>query len=128
MTSKLFYLPVKTLPYAFIRLLFFILVLQRRTMHVYVPLSRQSHLLFYLLGDDESGDKTKMETRERCYDFQKISPKNWQKIAFFRKLHTANISKNSIIILVFEKKQLFRPKLSKIAENCDHNIGPVQSS
>jgi hypothetical protein len=60
--------------------------------------------------------------------FKIFSPKNWQKIAFFRKLHTANISKNSIIILVFEKKQLFRPKLSKIAENCDHNIGPVQSS
>jgi hypothetical protein len=27
--------------------------------------------------------------------------------------------------LVFEKKrQFFRRKLSKIAENCDHNIGP----
>jgi hypothetical protein len=29
-----------------------------------------------------------------------------------------------IITLVFEKNAIFRPKLAKIAENCDHNIDP----
>jgi hypothetical protein len=27
----------------------------------------------------------------------------------------------------WEKRQFFRRKLSKIAENCDHNIGPVKT-
>jgi hypothetical protein len=37
----------------------------------------------------------------------------------------AKLGKNFIITLVFEKKcQFFRQKLSKIAENCDHNIDP----
>jgi hypothetical protein len=37
----------------------------------------------------------------------------------------AKFCKIWIVTLVFEKKrQLFRRKLSKIAENCDHNIDP----
>jgi hypothetical protein len=35
------------------------------------------------------------------------------------------LCKNLIITLVFEKNaKLFRQKLSKIAENCDHNMDP----
>jgi hypothetical protein len=33
-----------------------------------------------------------------------------------------------IVTLVFEKNAIFRRKLSKIAENCYHNIGPRFSS
>jgi hypothetical protein len=36
----------------------------------------------------------------------------------------ANFFKKIIITLVFEKNAIFRKKLSKIEENCDHNIGP----
>jgi hypothetical protein len=37
----------------------------------------------------------------------------------------AKLCKTLIIILVFEKNaNFFRRKLSKIAENCDHNIDP----
>jgi hypothetical protein len=37
----------------------------------------------------------------------------------------AKLCKLFIITLVFEKNaNFFRRKLSKIAENCDHNIGP----
>jgi hypothetical protein len=37
----------------------------------------------------------------------------------------AKLCQNLIITLVFEKKrQFFRRKLAKIAENCAHNIGP----
>jgi hypothetical protein len=35
-----------------------------------------------------------------------------------------NYAKLLIITLVFEKNAIFCRKLSKIAENCDHNIGP----
>jgi hypothetical protein len=36
----------------------------------------------------------------------------------------AKLSKILIITLVFLKRQFFRQKLSKIAENCNHNIDP----
>jgi hypothetical protein len=45
-------------------------------------------------------------------------------MAFFTK-DKAKLCKNLIITLVFEKNaNFFRRKLSKIAENCDHNIDP----
>jgi hypothetical protein len=44
-------------------------------------------------------------------------------MAFFAQT-TASFSKNLIIVLVFEKNANFCRKLSKIAENCDHNIDP----
>jgi hypothetical protein len=34
------------------------------------------------------------------------------------------LCKHLIITLVFEKNAIFCRKLSKIAENCDHNIDP----
>jgi hypothetical protein len=34
------------------------------------------------------------------------------------------LCKNFIITLVFEKNDIFRQKLARIAENCDHNIDP----
>jgi hypothetical protein len=36
----------------------------------------------------------------------------------------AKFCKNLIITLVFEKNASFLPKMSKIKENCDHNIDP----
>jgi hypothetical protein len=36
----------------------------------------------------------------------------------------ANFAKNMILALVFEKKAIFRRKLSQIAKNCDKNIDP----
>jgi hypothetical protein len=42
------------------------------------------------------------------------------KLAFL----THNKSKMLIITLVLRKRQIFRRKLAKIAENCDHNIDP----
>jgi hypothetical protein len=47
-----------------------------------------------------------------------------KKLAFFIR-NKAKFSKILIITLIFEKNAIFfRRKLSKIAENCDHNIGP----
>jgi hypothetical protein len=57
--------------------------------------------------------------------FKKISPKNSAKNWRFLTQIKAKLCKMLIITLVFEKKRLFfRRKLSKIAENCDHNIDP----
>jgi hypothetical protein len=45
-------------------------------------------------------------------------------LAFFAQT-IASFCKIVIITLVFEKKTpIFRQKLAKIAENCDHNIDP----
>jgi hypothetical protein len=62
---------------------------------------------------------------DRCYDFLNISPKNSaKKLAFFTR-NKDKLCKILNITLVFEKKRrFFRRKLSKIAENCDHNIDP----
>jgi hypothetical protein len=55
------------------------------------------------------------------YFRQKIQRENWR----FWLQNKAKICKFFIITLVFlEKRQFFRRKLSKIAENCDHNIDP----
>jgi hypothetical protein len=57
--------------------------------------------------------------------FYIYSPKNSAKKLAFLTQNKAKICKILIITLVFEKKrQFFRRKLSKIAENCDHNIDP----
>jgi hypothetical protein len=54
--------------------------------------------------------------------FKIFSPKNWR---FWLKTKLNYVFKNFIITLVFEKNaNFFRQKLSKIAENCDHNIVP----
>jgi hypothetical protein len=58
---------------------------------------------------------------------KKFSPKNFaKKLAFLTrnkaKLHTQKFDHN---IGFLEKRQFFRRNLSKIAENCDHNIDPL---
>jgi hypothetical protein len=54
-----------------------------------------------------------------------FSPKNSAKKMAFLTQNKGKLCKILIITLVFEKKsQFFRRKLSKIAENCDHNIDP----
>jgi hypothetical protein len=55
-----------------------------------------------------------------------FSPKNLAKIlAFLLKLHLVFAKKYDENIGVFlEKRQIFRRKLAKIGENCDHNIDP----
>jgi hypothetical protein len=61
-----------------------------------------------------------METRDRCFDFLNIFTK---KIGEKR----AKLCKNMIITLFFEKNaNFFSRKLSKIAQNCDHNIDPCK--
>jgi hypothetical protein len=57
--------------------------------------------------------------------FKIFSPKNSAKKLAFLTQNKAKLCENLIITLVFDKKrQFFRRKLSKIAENCDHNIDP----
>jgi hypothetical protein len=52
-------------------------------------------------------------------------PKNSAKKLAFLTQNQAKLCKILIITLVFVKKrQIFRRKLSKIVENCDHNIDP----
>jgi hypothetical protein len=46
-----------------------------------------------------------------------------EKLAFLNQ-NKAKLCKNLILTLVFEKNAIFCRKLSKIAENCDHNIDP----
>jgi hypothetical protein len=50
--------------------------------------------------------------------------KKMQKLAFLTR-NKAKLCKFLIVTLFFVKKrQFFRRKLAKIAENCDHNIDP----
>jgi hypothetical protein len=57
--------------------------------------------------------------------FKKFSPKNSAKNLALLTQNKAKLCKIFIITLVFlEKRQFFGRKLSKIAENCDHNIDP----
>jgi uncharacterized PurR-regulated membrane protein YhhQ (DUF165 family) len=54
--------------------------------------------------------------------FRYFRRKNRQKWAFLAQ-NKATLFKNLVVTLVFEKNANFlRQKLSKIAENCDHNI------
>jgi hypothetical protein len=54
-----------------------------------------------------------------------FSPKKFAKNLAFLTRNKAKFGKKFIITLVFKKNaNFFRPKLGKIAENCDHNIDP----
>jgi hypothetical protein len=68
-------------------------------------------------------------SRDRCYDFLKyFRQKNGQKMAFLTQ-NKAKLCKNLKYNIGFrEKSQFFRQKISKIAENCDHNIDPSVST
>jgi hypothetical protein len=69
------------------------------------------------------------DTWDRCYDFLNIFAEKFSKEVAFLIQNKAKLCKKFIITLVFEKKrQFFRQKLSEIAENCDHNIGPWSQS
>jgi predicted aldo/keto reductase-like oxidoreductase len=58
-----------------------------------------------------------------------FSPKNSAKKLAFLTQNKANYAKFLIITLVLEENaNFFRQKLSKIAENCDHNIDPLNDS
>jgi hypothetical protein len=52
-----------------------------------------------------------------------FAEKNCKKLSFFTH-NKAKLCKNFHNIGFWEKRHFFRRKLSKIAENCDHNIGP----
>jgi hypothetical protein len=57
--------------------------------------------------------------------FKKNSAKNLAKIlAFFVQITASFCKKTYRNIGFWEKRQFFRWKLAKIAENCDHNIDP----
>jgi hypothetical protein len=58
--------------------------------------------------------------------FKLLSPKKWAKNWWaLLTQNKAKLCKILIIILVFEKNaSFFHQKLSKIAENCGHNINP----
>jgi hypothetical protein len=57
--------------------------------------------------------------------FKIFSPRKSAKKLAFLMQNTAGFCKKWIITLAFEKNaNFFRRKLAKIAENCDHNIGP----
>jgi hypothetical protein len=55
--------------------------------------------------------------------FKIFSPKNSAKKLAFLTQNKAKLCK-ILITLFFEKNAIFCRKLSKIAENCDHNIDP----
>jgi hypothetical protein len=79
--------------------------------------------LLLLLGSSESWD--------RCFDFENIFAQNiLQKNWHFLFQSTASLCKNLLITLVFEKtkRQFFRRKLAKIAENCDCDIDPKNAA
>jgi hypothetical protein len=65
-------------------------------------------------------------TRDRCYDFLNILAEKFsEKIGVFLLKLLLVFAKIVIITLAFEKNaNFFAEKLSKIAENCDHNIDP----
>jgi hypothetical protein len=54
-----------------------------------------------------------------------FSPKNSAKnLAILTQITAILVAKNDHNIGFQEKRQFFRRKWAKIAENCDHNIGP----
>jgi hypothetical protein len=61
---------------------------------------------------------------DRCYDFLNIFAEKFSGKIGVLTQNKAKLCKNLIITLVFEKNAIFCRKSSKIAENCDHNIGP----
>jgi hypothetical protein len=62
---------------------------------------------------------------DRCWDFFDIFAEEFSKKMAFLTPNKAKLCKILIKALVFEKNAIFfGRKLSKIAENCDHNIDP----
>jgi hypothetical protein len=62
---------------------------------------------------------------DRCYDFWNIFAEKFsKKIGVFDSKQGLNMQNFDHNIGIWEKRQFFRQKLSKIAENCDHNIDP----
>jgi hypothetical protein len=63
---------------------------------------------------------------DRCYDFKNIFSKILAKTLAFFVQNTASFSKNCFITLVLKKIAIFSAEnWAKIAENCDHNIDPM---
>jgi hypothetical protein len=62
-------------------------------------------------------------TRGQYYDIKYFRQKIGEKMAFFTP-SKAELCKNLIMTLVFEKAPIFCQKLSQIAEKCDHNFDP----
>jgi hypothetical protein len=60
---------------------------------------------------------------DQCYDFKNIFAKKLAQIGVLLKLLLV-LWKNYDNIGFWEKRQFFRRKISKIAEDCDHNIDP----
>jgi hypothetical protein len=62
---------------------------------------------------------------DRCYDFENIfAEKISKKFGVFDSKQSLIMQKIDHNIGFWEKRQIFRRKLSKIAKNCDHNIDP----
>jgi hypothetical protein len=67
-------------------------------------------------------------TRDQCYNFFYFSEKLiWQEIGVFDLNKMYFLAEKVIKTLVFEKNAIFSLKISQIAENCDHNIGPREA-
>jgi hypothetical protein len=56
--------------------------------------------------------------------FKYFRQKIGEKIVVFDSKQSQNLKKIGHNIGFREKRKIFRRKLAKIAENCDHNIGP----
>jgi hypothetical protein len=65
-----------------------------------------------------------MEPGKDVMIFKIFSPKKIGKKLAFLTQNKAKLCKNLIITLGFAEKAVFSRKLSKIAENCDHNNHP----
>jgi hypothetical protein len=72
------------------------------------------------MSHEQQGD-----LRPMLWFFKIFSPKNSaKKLAFLTRNKAELCKKFDHNIGFWEKRHFFRQKLSKIAENCDHNIGP----
>jgi hypothetical protein len=76
-----------------------------------------------LQGPDQSREEIDLGAGTDVMIFKIFSPKNLAKKLAFLTQNKDKLCKILIITLVFEKSANF-VKLSKIAENCDHNIDP----
>jgi hypothetical protein len=68
---------------------------------------------------------TRRVTKDRCFALWNIFANFWVKKMAFLPQSKAKLCKHLILTLVFEIiANFFARLLSKIAENCDHNIDP----